>query len=89
MSWRLREEEALHSLYFWEYDAFHDVVSDIAPRFRGGPHALECDANILSSLRAHRRSGNELLNHFGIELLHRVLTQKRNKMIPNVSSIVS
>jgi hypothetical protein len=41
-----REEESLHSLYVWEYDAFHEVVSDIAPRFCRGPHALECDANV-------------------------------------------
>jgi hypothetical protein len=85
----LREEESLHSLYFWEHDAFHEVVSDVAPRSCRGPHALECDANILSGLRAHRRSGNELLNHLGIEVLHRVLTKKRNKMLPNVSSIVN
>jgi hypothetical protein len=26
----LREEEPLYSLYFWEYDAFHEVVSDVA-----------------------------------------------------------
>jgi hypothetical protein len=26
----LREEESLHSLYFWEHDAFHEVVSDVA-----------------------------------------------------------
>jgi hypothetical protein len=30
----------LHSLYVREYDAFHKVVSDIAPRFCRGPHAL-------------------------------------------------
>jgi hypothetical protein len=65
----LREEEPLYSLHFWEYDAFHKVVSDVAPGSRRGPHALECDANILGGLRAHRRNGNELLNHFGIEVL--------------------
>ena len=33
-------------------------------------------------------AGNELLNHLGIEVLHRVLTKKRNKVLPNVSPIV-
>ena len=83
----LREEESLYSLYFWEYDTFHEVVSDVAPRFRCGPHALEGDADILGGFRVRRRSGNELLSHLWIEVFHRVLTKKR-KMLPNVSSIV-
>src|SRR5207302_5097443 len=84
----LREEEWLYSLYVRESDAFHEVVRDVAPRSCRGPHALECDANIPGSLRAHSRTRNKLLNHLGIEVLHRVLAKKRNKVLPNVSPVV-
>ena len=60
----------------------------IASRFCRGPHALECDANISGSFHAHRRTRNKLLNHLGIEVLHRELTKKRNKVLPNVSPVV-
>src|SRR5947208_16855935 len=80
----LREEEWLYSLYVREYNAFHEIVRDVAPRSCRGPHALECDANIPGSLRAHRRTRNKLLNHFGIEVLHQVLTKKRNNVRPYV-----
>jgi len=60
----------------------------IASRFCRGPHALECDANISGSFHAHRRTRNKLLNHLGIEVLHRELTKKRNKVLPNVRTIV-
>jgi hypothetical protein len=65
-----------NTLYAWEYDAFHEVVSDLAPRFCGGPHALECDANVSGSFSARHRTGNKLLNHFWIEVLHQILTKK-------------
>jgi len=84
----LRKEGSLHSLYFWEYHAFHEVMSHVAPRPCRGPQALQCDAYILNRLRARRATGNELLHHFRIEVLHRVPTEERNKMLPNVSSVV-
>jgi hypothetical protein len=87
LNFSLGEEQLLHSLYVREYDAFHEVVSDVAPRFCRGPQALERDANVSGSFRAQRRVENKLLNHFGIEVLHRVLTKKRNQVPPNVSPI--
>lgn len=63
-------------------------MSDVAPGFRCGPHALECDADISCGLRGDCRAGNEMLNQFGVHILHRVFTQERNEVLPNKGAIV-
>ena len=69
-------EEPLPPLRTGENNAFHDVMSDVAPGFRCGPHALEGDANVSRGLRGNRRPGDEMLDKLGIHILHGMPPEK-------------